>query len=293
MTSPSIYKSPRGEKLALRMYQEQLDRWPVSAEQRFVPTREGDTFVLAFGDEAKPPLVLLHGSAANSSTWGGEAEVWAKHFRVYAVDLPGETGKSTQRRPSYEGATYAGWLTDVMDALGLERASFGGLSLGGWAALKFAAHAPGRVERIVLIAPGGVVQAKLEFVLKSVVYLRFGTWGSRRITEMVFGPQPAPRGAAEGFAFMLEHYRARRDNLPPLSDEELRRVAMPVLLIGGEQDALLNMRGTRERLARLLPDFRAHIIPDAGHAVLGVAGEAVAFLAQDVKMPEQLGAPAS
>lgn len=281
MTTKPIWKSPRGEKLALAMYQRMLDAWPVPAEERTVPTREGDTFVLAFGEAAKPSLVLLHGSAANSSMWAGEAATWARDFRVYAVDLPGETGKSTRNRPSYDGATYANWLTDVLDGLGLERTRFAGLSLGGWASLKLASYEPGRVERIVLLAPGGVVQAKLGFILKAAVYQQLGMWGVRRITRLVFGRQPVPPDVVETFAFMFKHYRTRRDNLPPLSDEELRRVTAPVLFIGGAEDALLDMRRSKERLDRLLPDFRGRIVPGAGHAILGVAEEAVAFLAAE------------
>jgi pimeloyl-ACP methyl ester carboxylesterase len=292
VTAP-VYKSPRGERLALGVYQHLLDRWPVPAEQRMVPTREGGTFVLVFGGEANPPLVLLHGSAANSSTWGGEAGTWARHFRVYAVDLPGETGKSTQTRPPYAGATYAEWLADVVDGLGLERASFAGLSLGGWAALKFAAHYPQRVDRVALMAPGGVVRAKLGFMLSAAVYQRLGMWGIRRITRRVFAPHQAPLGAAEGFAFMLKHYRARRDNLPPLSDDELRAVAAPVFFIGGENDALLDMQATHHRLQALLPDFRGRVVPGAGNALLGVAEEVTAWLSANVETPGPVAAPAS
>lgn len=258
-----------------------------------MPTREGDTFVLSFGDPANPPLVLLHGSAANSSTWGGEAATWARHFRVYAIDLPGETGMSTQHRPPYAGTTYADWLADVLDGLELEQSAFCGLSLGGWASLKFAAHYPGRAGRIALIAPGGVVQGKVAFMLKAALYQRLGTWGNNRMAALIFGPNAAPPGVAEGFAFMLKHYRARRDNLPPLSDEELRAVVAPVFLVGGEHDALLNMPRTLDRLARLVPDFRGRLIPGAGHAILGMAEEVTAWLAADMETPGLVAAPAS
>jgi pimeloyl-ACP methyl ester carboxylesterase len=118
-------------------------------------------------------------------------------------------------------------------------------------------------------------------MLKAAAYQRLGMWGIRRVTAEVFGPGEAPPGAAESFAFMLKHYRARRDNLPPLTDDELRRVTSPVFLIGGEKDALLDMEATRERLQRLLPDFRGRIVPGAGHALLGVADEVVAWLVSE------------
>lgn len=278
MSGPPLYRSAHAQQLAMRAYQDVLDSWPVPAVERSVPTREGETFVLEFGERTNPPLVLLHGSAANSSTWAGDAATWAKDFHAFAVDLPGETGKSTHRRPPYAGTTYADWLADVLDGLGLGRASIAGLSLGGWAALKLASHYPARAGRVALISPGGVVQAKLGFVLRAAVYQRLGRRGIRRITREVFGPRETPPGAEEGFAFMLRNYRARRDNLPPLDDEELRRITAPVWFIGGDSDALIDMAATRERLERLLAGFEGEIVPGAGHVLFGVAAKAVAWL---------------
>jgi pimeloyl-ACP methyl ester carboxylesterase len=279
MTHNPNYKSTRGEQLAMAVYQRTLDAWPVANEQRTIPTRHGDAFVISFGDAANPPLVLLHGSAANSSTWAGDATVLSERFRVHAIDLPGETGKGTPNRLAYANAAYVEWLTDALDGLEIERTSFAGLSLGGWASLKFAAHETQRVERLALIAPGGVVRAKLGFVLKAAAYQRLGTWGIRRITELVFGDEPPPPGVAEGFAFMLKHYRARHDTLPPLSDDELRRVAAPVYFVGGSADALLDQRATHDRLERLLPHFEGRVIAGGGHALLGVGPEVAAWLA--------------
>ncbi len=64
-----IYKSEAGRQAIEAQYRRALDSWPVPCEQRVTPTRQGDTFVVACGDVASPPLVLLHGSGANSSTW--------------------------------------------------------------------------------------------------------------------------------------------------------------------------------------------------------------------------------
>jgi hypothetical protein len=50
-----------------------------------VPTREGETFIIACGDENAPPLMLLHGSAANSAMWMRDVAAWAAYFRVYAI----------------------------------------------------------------------------------------------------------------------------------------------------------------------------------------------------------------
>ena len=82
-----------------------------------VPTREGETFIVACGDENAPPLMLLHGGMANSAMWMGDVAAWAEHFRVYAVDVIGEAGLSAPSRPPLASEAHALWLDDVMQAL--------------------------------------------------------------------------------------------------------------------------------------------------------------------------------
>ena len=283
LTATSNYKSPQAERVALDIYDRAIANWPVPVEQVRVATRLGETFVLAFGDSNRPPLVLLHGSAANSSTWGGDAAAYAREFRVYAIDLPGETGKSTPARPPYAGRAYAEWLTEVLDGLELERVHIAGLSLGGWAAMRFAASAPERVDQLALIAPGGLAPAKKGFVLKAALFSPFGMWGIRRITSVVFSPDTPPPGADEAFAFGLRNYNARRDNLPVVTDSELRELSMPVFFIGGDRDALLDTHAGAERLRRLVPHAQIKVLEGRGHALLGTAEDVLRFFGAEPK----------
>jgi len=146
------------------MYADMLERWPVPHDEQIVETRYGDAFVVSFGDTAAPPLVLLHGAASNSAMWSGDAAAYAAEFRVHAVDLPGDAGRSTPSRPPYGGPTYVEWLGDVFDALRIERARVVGLSLGGWIAMRFAAAQASRVDRLVVISPGGIVPVRKTFI---------------------------------------------------------------------------------------------------------------------------------
>ena len=89
-----IYRSPEGKQTLERLHEAVLQRWPVPNRQVVVPTCQGDTFVIGSGETHAPPVVLFHGSGANSSLWIRDVDEWARHHRVYAVDMIGEPGFS-------------------------------------------------------------------------------------------------------------------------------------------------------------------------------------------------------
>jgi hypothetical protein len=74
-------------------------------------------FVVTCGQALAPPLVLLHGSGANSMMWAGHVAAWAEHFRIHAIDVIGEPGLSAPSRPPLASDAYAAWLDDVLDLL--------------------------------------------------------------------------------------------------------------------------------------------------------------------------------
>jgi len=238
MGAQSIYKSPAGERAVMTLYDSMLARWPVPYKALNIPTRHGDTFVIASGKESAPPLVLLHGAGSNSAVWTGDVAEYGRHYRVCAVDLIGEPGKSAPNRPAWDGLAYAEWLEDVLDALKVEKAALMGLSQGGWTALKFAVHKPERVEKLVLLAPGGVTPDKLSFVIRAIPLSLLGRWGIKRINRMVLGSQPASEEVDQATTLIMTHFKTRVGVLPIFSDAELQRLTMPVLLLMGARDAL-------------------------------------------------------
>jgi pimeloyl-ACP methyl ester carboxylesterase len=113
--------------------------------------------VLVAGPTDAPPLVLLHGALATSAHVLAELLPLAERFRVYAVDIVGQSVKSSDARPSVTNNEYGAWLAEVLDGLQLARAHVVGVSWGGFVAIRLAATAPQRIERLALLVPAGVV----------------------------------------------------------------------------------------------------------------------------------------
>jgi pimeloyl-ACP methyl ester carboxylesterase len=285
MTTKPIYKTPAGEQAVLSLYESILDRWLVPHERLTISTRHGDTFVIASGDPSMPPLVLLHGAGTNSAVWAGDVPEYSQHYRVYAVDLIGEAGKSAPKRPDWNSPAYADWLDDVLHELEVDRVTFVGISQGSWTALKFAVAQPQRVEKLVLICPGGIIPDRLSFMLSALASSLMGRRGIRRMVRLIYADQPVPDGVEEITALMMSHFRSRVGVLPIFSDEELKRLTMPVLLLGGAKDALRDIPKIAARMESLLPDLAVRIIPGAGHAVLNTTPYIVPFLLNENEQP--------
>lgn len=269
-------------------YLEFLAHWPVPHERLLVPTREGETFVIASGPQDAAPLLLLHGSAFNSLMWMGDVAAWSERFRVYAVDVIGQPGLSAPSRPPYDSEAYALWLDDVSNALpsSARPVAIAGISLGGWLALDYATRRSERVARLVLFCPGGVGRAKtsmfrLLFVIMPL--LSMGRWGRRKAMTLMLGPAPADRSpaaaaVAEFAALIFKHFRPNTRPVTLFDDAALRRLTMPVLLIVGDRDNMVDSGETRQRLERHAADVEVRWLTDTGHVIVGQTEPILEFL---------------
>lgn len=104
-----------------------------------------------------PVLLLIHGIGDNSATWDSVHAQLAEHFTVIAPDLLGH-GQSDKPRADYSVAAYANGMRDLLAVLDIERVTVVGHSLGGGVAMQFTYQFPHLVERLILVAPGGVTK---------------------------------------------------------------------------------------------------------------------------------------
>ncbi len=100
-----------------------------------------------------PVLVLLHGVLGSRRSWVGPMSELARDHRVIAPDLFGH-GESAKPAGDYSLGAYAGALRDLLDRLGVGRATLVGHSLGGGIAMQFAYLFPARVDALVLEGGG-------------------------------------------------------------------------------------------------------------------------------------------
>jgi pimeloyl-ACP methyl ester carboxylesterase len=102
-----------------------------------------------------PPVVLIHGMLNSSRHWERVAERLADRYTVIAPDLIGH-GDSATPRGDYSLGAHAATIRDLLAAIGVERASFVGHSLGGGVAMIFFWMFPQHTERLALVSSGGL-----------------------------------------------------------------------------------------------------------------------------------------
>lgn len=253
----SIFTSPEARQQLLEWYERFHARISTPTERRVVTTRFGETHVLVGGPAEAPPVVLLHGALASSAHLVRELEPLLSRFRVYAVDIVGQSAKSADHQPSVKNDDYGHWLSDVMDGLALPRARVVGVSWGGFVSLRFAAVAPARIERLVLLVSAGMVTGPLWAGFTKVAW-----------PIMRYRRHPTPERLRAAMAHMLTTLDdewlpylgvALTSYSPSMSIPKLARpeefggFEAPVLVIGGDQDLSFPGQALCERAKRLFP----------------------------------------
>jgi pimeloyl-ACP methyl ester carboxylesterase len=264
----------------LAAYDELLRKWPIAHEELLLPTRIGVTHVVASGLAHAPPVVLLHAFQATAMVWRFNVEALSRDFRVYAVDVIGQGGKSASARPVKSRGDFANWMSDLFDALGIVRASLVGSSYGGFLALSQASLTPERVHRVVMINPAGTFASFYPKLLRMILarstqgllvalHLKAGrpapSIASTLGRNVVFTPEQAEW--AHLVSLVAFNGQMRPNAIAPsvLSSAELQTIRAPALLLLGDNELLYDPHDVLRRAQARMAALEGKIIPGAHH----------------------------
>lgn len=199
---------------------------------------------LVEGPEDAPPLVSLNSLGAELAMWEPQAAAFAERFRVVRYDARGHGASPVPPGP-YSVADLGADLLALLDRLAIERASLCGVSLGGATALWVAAHAPERVERLVVCSSSAFFDAHDAYMERAALVRAEGAEVvadavvQRWFTSAMFAERPADAARlramiagtpAEGYAASAEAVASA-----DLRDD-LASIVAPTLVIAGAED---------------------------------------------------------
>ena len=272
-----VFKSVESRARYMAAYEAVLAQWPVPYQERDIPTGLGSTHVIVSGPPDAPPLVLLPSFAGTAVVWRLNVEALSRQYRTYAVDVISQPGKSVANQRIRNRRQFAGWFTDLLDGLGVERTSLVGCSFGAFLALSQASLTPDRIDRVVLISPVGTfVGLTWRFAL-AMHTARLRRWirrlqGDKRAPDIadlgaraVRLPPRDPLWRTLIGVTMAESAQVSMINAAVLSDGELRRIRPPTLLLIGDKEVLYEAHATVALARQRMPQIEAAVVADADH----------------------------
>ncbi len=240
--------------------------------------------------EANAPVLLLHGGGYDSASLSYEQSIGpiSEHHRVFAPDWPGY-GESDKPKMEYGTEYYVDFLGHLMDALGLERASLVGISMGGAISLGFSLRSPQRVEKLVLVDSHGlggeVPRRAMSYALVRLPLLNRMVWAalgrSRRMVRwslqsVFYDPQTVTEDLVEEVYRLAKkpgvgrawrswqrneiRWRGLRTNFV----DRLHTLVVPTLILHGAEDKYVPVAWAR-RAQTLIEDSELHVFPQCGH----------------------------
>jgi len=268
-TENSVFKTREGEVKSLLAYGAVLTLWPVPYQEFGVSTDFGVTHIIASGPLEAKPMILLHGQDSTATSWIHNISELSRSFRVFAVDTIGDMGKSKPIRPAKNREDYTGWLNDVFDQLKIEKADLVGYSYGGFLATNFAIAHPERLNHMVMLAPGipNIGSPTLRWIHYGMPMIsRPSRFTIKRFihgasTKGYSAEDPVHEQMIVGMTNM-RHVSFIR---PTFTDEDLKKIATPTLLLIGDHEIMYEPRKALERAKELIPNLRVELVTCAGH----------------------------
>jgi len=255
-----------------------------SAHQRWVDVDGTPANVIELGEG--PALLFVHGLSGCWQNWLENIPHFAATHRVIAVDLPG-FGASPMPAEPIAIAGYARFLEHLLDALGIERASVVGNSMGGHISAVLTITAPQRVERLALVSPAGVSTAHANRQVALAVGRMLALTGGRTLSVVDhIARRPGARRLALGFVVHrgdllsapLARELMRGSGKPAFLaaleavlvhpiEEHLPAIACPALLVWGREDHVIPVRDA-QAFAQAIPHMHVEIWPHTGHVAM-------------------------
>src|SRR3954447_7223245 len=236
-----------------------------------------------------PAILLVHGVTGSSQTWDDVIPFLSERYTVIAPDLLGH-GRSAKPRGDYSLGAYASGIRDLLGAIGHDRATIVGHSLGGGVAMQMAYQFPERCERLVLVSSGGLGR-EVNLMLRAAVLP-----GSELVLPLLASSRVLSASMAVGSFFSRLGMRAGPDleemwrgfsslndvgaraafihTLRGIVDPGGQRVnatdrlylaeRMPTMLLWGERDPIIPVEHGHAA-QELIPGSRFETFPGAGH----------------------------
>ena len=245
-----------------------------------VPVNGTELRVQVDGPQHKPWLVLSNSLGSALEMWEPQVAAFSREFRVLRYDTRGHGRSSVPARP-YTLQQLGSDVLGLLDAFGIERANYCGLSMGGATGMWLATHAPQRIERLVLcnttpwLGPPETMNARIATMLHdgmpAVVEAILDRWFTAEFRAR--DPLAVDRIRQALLSTPVDGYVGCCEAIRDMDQRaSLAQIAAPTLVIAGTHDPAPTPAAARA-WAAMIPNARFIELPAAHLSNIGAAGE--------------------
>lgn len=227
------------------------------------------------------PVVLVHGLGGTAEAWVNLIPLLSRNFQVYAPDMPGFG--CTPLAPGKQCiATHAEYLGYFLDALGYERVTLVGQSLGGWITTRYVADHPERVKRLYLLNSAGLMREGM-----FSPYAPDRNTAKKYVERMMGYRGPVPRFLLDAivkvsqepaYAEFIANYDQTED-----VDEILPRISVPTTIVWGTEDRIFPLCCAYD-FHEGIPNSRLILAPGVSHNTqVGAAKKIARTMIEDAR----------
>jgi pimeloyl-ACP methyl ester carboxylesterase len=255
-----MFKSKKGKSEILRLYDKKLESLNLDFEYLTVQTSFGKTNIIATGDPANPPIIIVHGSNGCAPI---ALETYANlhnTFRVYAVDVLAQPNKSADTRLSMKDDSYGKWMNEIITELKIESVTMAGFSFGGLIILKTLEYDESRIKEVYLSAPAYVVNGNpLKAIFKVFIPMkRYMKTKKIKYVEKFLSHLFTDRDefAIKFLSKVFLEFEMDFTPVPFIDAKAANEITTPITIFAAQNDILFPGNKMIKRAAKIFPSLK-------------------------------------
>ncbi len=267
----TIYRSEKGKKEILDLYDAQLARLGRPYKDIYVETSFGKTHLIETGNPQGEPLLVFHGGNATTAYNLLACDFLFEDFYILAVDIIGHPGKSAENSLPASGYDYGRWAGEVIDRLGFDRISLFGGSFGGGIVAKTMCAAPGKIKKAVLYIPAGIRNApairSANMMFPMIMYwvTKKDKWLRKCFMPMAITEENVTDDIYQTAKLSIDYVKVKTAMPSDVDEDKISKCLAPALVMGAEKDCLFPGAGVIERAEKIIPNCKTYLLRGRGH----------------------------
>jgi len=259
-----MFKSQKGKKEILSLYNEMLESLQIDYEYITIQTEFGKTNIIATGDPDNPPIILVHGSNGCAPIALETYATLHKKYRIFAVDVLAQPNKSAETRLSMKDDSYGKWMNEIIAELRINSVTMAGFSFGGLIILKTLEYNESNIKEVYLAAPAYIVNGNpIKALFKVFIPMRrYMKSKNVKYVEQFLDHLFTERNefAIKFLSKVFLEFDMDFSPVPVIDAKKAKRITTPITLFAAQNDLLFPGKKMIKRAEKIFPSLRETIL---------------------------------